>query len=199
MRRLVLCLLVLAAVPLPPAAGAAPRPYLQDRAGDANGLNSQRLRLPLPESSTPPASLARADILSVTLTTVYRGTGRARRPNGLQVTMRLAEAPADGVMYTWSTAWRGTCDGHRSTLTGYLVMDGALSTATATCESADGTSSNDVLHDAQVDAVARTVTWRTRPTMPRGSGVVSMSADTSVFIVGVYDEASADGSWTYGR
>jgi len=200
-RRLVTCLLApLALVAAAfPSQAAPPRPYLSDVTGDANGVNSQKVSLPLPQTSTAPASVGRADIVSVTLSTLYRGSGRSKRANGLQITMRLAEAPADGVTYEWSTDWRGTCDGLRSTLSGYLLIAREVTTGSATCTSADGSSSNDVLLDVQVDPVARTVTWRTRPTMPRGARVESMTASTSVFVAGVYDEAWAAGAWSYGR
>jgi hypothetical protein len=81
----------------------------------------------------------------------------------------------------------------------YVLLDRQLSTGSATCQSPDGASSNDVLQDFSVDPAARTVTWRTRATMPRGAAVTSVVADTCVFVIGVFDTAHADGYWVYGR
>jgi hypothetical protein len=198
-RRLVpaLALCLAAAVALPSEADS--RPYLRDPAGDANFLNDEKVGLPVPSTSTAPASLAQADITAVTLTTLYRGSGRQRRPAGTQVTMHLAGAPADGVEYEVVADWRGTCDGLRSSLSMYVLLDKQATIGSATCQSEDGASSNDVLQDYAVDPTARTVSWRTRATMPPGARVVSVAADTCVFTVGVYDDARTDGSWTYGR
>lgn len=183
----------------PAEAVSPPRPYLVDLVGDANGANDQGFELPLPETGTAPASWGRADIQSVSLKTVWQGTGKSRKPNGLLVTMTLAEPPADGVIYEATLQWSGTCDGLRSELQVYYQLVDQLSNGVAKCQvPGNSNRSNDVLADLQVDARARTVSWRTRATIPRGAEVWAMTADTSVAFFGQLDKAAADGTWTYG-
>ena len=77
-------------------AGAATRPQVTDPIGDANGLNSQSIGLPVPSQATSPASVKGSDITSLALVTGYRKVGSRKVPRSVSLVLTLADTPAAG-------------------------------------------------------------------------------------------------------
>jgi len=180
---------------------AAPKPQLTDLAGDANGVNGQALGLPVPGVATAPASHAGADILSVTLATVWKKVGTRKRANGFSITLQLAAAPAEGTTYNISADVPGTCDGSGTHLTIGSWRNPLVENHFANCDSPGedptGTGTS-VEADYAEDAAKHTITWTIAAGMAKGAKVLNVTAASSVFVLGVFDEASGSKPFTYG-
>ena len=188
------------AVALCSGAQAAPAPQLTDPTGDANGVNSQSIGLPLPSQSAP-VGVAAADIVSAAFTTTYAKVGRKQVPRGVRITLTTAAAPQENTVYNVSAVVASTCDGKDGTelsASFQLVSGGAVSSF-VNCGPRGSTSTTDIaMGEGVVDASARTVTWQVDGSYLRPGAVLSsISADTSVFVVGVYDDATSAGTYTY--
>ena len=181
-------------------APAAPAPHVIDLAGDANGANGQAQGLPVPGTATAPASVGAADIVSVTLATVWRKVGSKKIANGFTVTMQLSEPPAQGIDYAVLAQVPSTCDGQRTHLSlNYLDHFGASDSHVASCTDwSVGGAKTDMLLDVRADAAKKTVTWTLSKGLAKGAKVTSIKADTSVSAVGFFDEASGGKAFTYG-
>lgn len=88
-------LLAAVAVALAAPAEARGRLTFTDPAGDANSVNGQQFADTTVPSASAPATVAAADIVSVTLEDLKAG----RRVVGLRAVLTLAEAPREGVLY----------------------------------------------------------------------------------------------------
>jgi len=202
MRRTPLALAAAAVCALVLPAHAAPAPQLVDAVGDANGVNGQSIGLPLPGQSTSPASYGAADVVSVRMATVFKKVGRAKVAKGFTVTLQLADAPAQGVTYLVHAQVPSTCDGTNSDLTLNYLDYTATGANYADCQDpADTTGENktDLMVDVVADASKHTITW-TLDKLPKvGAKVGGVTANTSVFVLGVFDEAEGAGTFTYGK
>jgi hypothetical protein len=179
---------------------AAPKPQLTDLVGDANGVNGQATGAPVPGVATAPADLAGADIVSVTMATVWKRIGSRKVPNGFSITMQLAGAPAELTTYNVSANVPGTCDGSNTQLTIGTWRNPAVEDHFANCgDPEDPTgASTDVEADYAEDAAKHTITWTIAKGMKKGDKVVGLTASSSVFVLGVFDEASGAKPFTYG-
>lgn len=184
------------AVPSP----AAPAPQVTDLAGDANGVNSQSLGLPLPGTATAPASNGAADIVSVTFATAWKKLGSVKVPNGVTVTMTLSGAPAEGTAYAVHAVVPKTCDGEHTDLSLSYLEYGLTRANYAQCHDASEVDGDvtEMLVEVTTDAARKTITWRLSKGIQKGAKVDSITADTSVFVLGVYDEATGSRAYTYG-
>jgi hypothetical protein len=190
---------VLGALTLPAEAARAPRPQIVDPVGDANGVNGQAFGLPVPSVSTP-VDATMADILSVRFSTVFKKVGRKRVPKGMQVVMTLADAPQTGFYYAVSATVPKTCDGAGTTLALAHLDEKVTHVDTVSCEDTSNVGSTTNLGtDVVVDAAAHTVTWTFDPGLPVGTRFTDITADTSAFVVGVYDDAASATPYVYGR
>ena len=185
-----------------PARAGAPAAQLTDQLGDANGANSQSIGLPVPGQSTSPASYGAADIVSVKLATVFKQVGRKKVPNGFTVTLQLSDAPATGVTYIVNAQVPSTCDGTNTSLSLNYLTYSAFGTSYADCQDSSdvsGASTTAMQLQVATDAAKHTITW-TLDKLPKvGAKVTEVSANTSVFVVGVFDEAAGTGTFTYGK
>lgn len=185
-----------AALSLPASAAA---PQLTDPTGDANGVNSQSIGLPLPSQSAP-VGVAAADIVSTAFTTTYKKVGRKQVPHGLRIVLTLAAAPQENTVYGVTATVPDGCDGKGGTdlSASYQLIAGVVS-GFVNCGPHGSADTTDIaMGDAVVDAAKRTVTWDVYgDTLKPGSVFEEIAADTSVFVVGVFDEAKGDASYTY--
>ena len=180
-------------------ASAAGGPQLTDPTGDANGVNSQSIGLPVP-SQTTPAGVAAADIVSTSFTTTYKKVGKKQVPNGLRIVLTLAAAPQENTVYGVTATVPDGCDGKAGTdlSASYQLIAGVVS-AFVTCGPHGSAETTDIaMGDAVVDAAKKTITWDVSgDTLEPGSVFEEIAADTSVFVVGVFDEAKGDATYTY--
>ena len=176
-------------------AGAATRPglHISDAVGDANGLNGQNFNAPVPSQSTTPASVAGADITRIDLVTRFVGTGKHRKADGFDVTLKLAGKLQQGTVITVTMDSSRPC-GHSNT-----IQLGYGTSKLAVCQSPPGSTTNDNIgsYDASTDLT--TITWSIGPVFKPGTTITNIYASTSVFVFGVFDEAKSSGVFTYGK
>lgn len=204
MRRCALVVLTVAgllAVTVPSRA-IEPAAQLIDATGDANGINGQRFGIPVPSTSTSPASDGASDIVSVRFATVFKKGGNRSVPIAFTVTMTLAAAPRTGVLYGVRARVPKTCDGAGTDL--YLDYEDLGSTPVDSVSCSDpaavGGASNDVAGGAAfVDAANHTITWTVDAGLKPGAVVDSLAADTSAFVLGLIDEATTTRTYVYGK
>jgi len=176
-------------------AGAATKPglHITDAVGDANGINGQGFGAPVPSQSTSPASVAGTDITRIDLVTRFVGKGKHRKADGFDVILKLAGKLQQGtvITVTMDTSW--PC-GDSS-----IIQLGYGTSKLAVCQSAPGSTTNDTIgsYDASTDLT--TITWSIEPVFKPGTTITNIYASTSVFVLGVFDEASSSKVFTYGR
>jgi hypothetical protein len=189
---------VLGALALPSEAAPAPKPQIVDTVGDANGLNGQAIGLPLPSVATP-AGASMADIQSVRWSTVFKKVGRKRVARGMQVVLTLADAPQTGFYYSVGATVPATCDGAGTALVLTHVDEKASRVDTVSCQDNATASSTNLGSDVVVDAAAHTITWTFDAGLKVGTRFTDLTAATSAFVVGVYDDAATATPYVYGR
>ena len=180
---------VLAAHP----SSAAAKPFtITDPTGDANGLNSQGgFPLPVPNQSTP-ADLSGADITKVELATVFKKVGKKQVANGFDVTLRLAAPLQQGVLYTITMNTSRPCGDSSVIQLGY-----STESKLATCQAGSGTAAN--IGTWAVAPDQKSITWQLDNLFKAGTKIDTIRAWSSVFVLGVFDEATTDNVFTYGK
>ena len=197
-----LALAAAAACALVLPAHAAPAAQLTDVTGDANLVNGQAVGLPVPGQATSPASVGAADVVSVRMATVFKKIGRVKVAKGFTVTLQLADAPTNGVLYSVHAQVPASCDGTNTDLSLAYLEYGATRSNYAYCQDpsdATGANETDLLIDVHADTAKRTVTWTLDKLPKSGVKVTAVTANTSVFVLGVFDEAEGTGTFTYGK
>jgi hypothetical protein len=194
-RRLALVVAAAAAVTLThPAGAAAPKSgdlHITDPSGDANGVNNQGFGLPVPSESTSPATVSGADITSIDLKTLWVGKGKKRKAQGFFVILKLAAPLQKGVLITATMQTSVPC-GDTST-----IQLGYGTEALTICQGT-GTSST-TIGSSEISDDGKTVTWQIDPIFKPGATVTNIDATTSVFVLGVFDDAASSGVFHYGR
>ena len=172
--------------------GAATKPFhVADAAGDANGLNSQSIGLPVPSTSTGGAEVKGADILGLDITNQFRGSGKTRKPAGFKVVLHLAAPLQAGTVLTVTMNTSVPC-GPSST-----IQLGAGTTNLAICQSEEpGGESTDI---GTTQVVGNDVVWDLVNVFKAGTKIDTIAASSSVFVLGVFDEASTEAVFTYGK
>jgi hypothetical protein len=199
MRTTVLIAALATSLALPATAlGATPPPQVVDPVGDANGINGQAMGLPLPSTVTP-ADVAVTDIVSVRFTTVYKTVGRTRVPKRTQVVLQLADAPQDGVDYQVLATVPATCDGTGTRIQLTHLVQGPNRLDTASCLDDSTLTSSNLGAEVVVDTTRHTITWTFDAGMRRGQRMTDLSASTSAFVLGVFDEATSSTPYVFGR
>lgn len=69
----------------------------------------------------------------------------------------------------------------------------------AICQSAAGSTTNDTVGDWETSGDRTTITWHIAPIFKPGVKISKIYASTSVFVLGVFDEATSQGVFTYGQ
>ncbi len=174
-----------------PAGAASKKFHIADAAGDANGVNGQGVGLPIPGTSTGPAQVAGADILGIDVTNRFKGSGKTRKPAGFDVVLHLAAPLQQGTVLTVTMNTSVPC-GDTST-----IQLGAGTSSLAICQSSDPSKAGATVGSTEV--VGNDVHWTIDNLFKAGTKVDSFYASTSVFVLGVFDEASGDGVFTYGK
>jgi len=196
-RRLALAVAAAAVVTLThPAGAAAPKSgdlHVTDPTGDANGANSQGFGLPLPSTSTSPASVAGADITSLDLKTLWVGKGKKRKAQGFFVIMKLAAPLQKGVLITVTMTTSMSCGDSNTIQLGYGTE------ALAVCQSSGTSTSNNTIGSSDISSDGKTVTWQIDPVVRPGTTITDLYASTSVFVLGVFDESQSSGVFHYGK
>lgn len=176
-------------------AGAATKPglHIADTVGDANGLNGQDFGAPLPSTSTSPASVAGADITGVDLVTRFVGRGKHRKADSFDVVMKLAGPLQKGVQITVTMTTSTPCGDSNTIQLGYGTSKLAV------CQGPAGSTTTSTIgsYDASTDLT--TITWNVAPPFKAGTTITNFYASTSVFVFGVFDEASSSKVFTYGK
>jgi hypothetical protein len=201
MRRpsLLLVALAAAAALTHTAAAAAPAGlHVTDPTGDANGVNSQVLGLPLPSTSTTPASVKGADITGMDVVTLFKGTGKARKAAGFTLTVRFAGPVQQGVNVTVTADTSSPCGESSRLQFGYQDL-GPSKTDLAVCQSAAPGGASTTVGATEVAADATSITWTVDNLFKPGTTLSPIEARTSVFVLGVFDEATTDKTFTYGK
>lgn len=200
MRRTALALAAAATVFAGQSAHAAAKPLvLTDLTGDANGVNSQAIGLPLPSTSTAAASLKGADIVSLTLSNVFKGKGRQAKPAGMTVTLKLNGAIQEGVNFVVTMDTSTPCGASNTMQFGYSSTP-ALDTSLANCQSSEpGADDAVTVGSTSVDAANGVITWTVDGgTLTKGAKVTDIQASSTVFVLGVFDDLLSDKTFTYG-
>ena len=194
-RRLSLAVAALAVAALahPAAAARSGALHVTDPTGDANGINGQSAGLPAPSVSTSPASLSGADITKIDFVTSFVRNHKTRRAVGFDVVMKLAAPLQKGVLITVTMDSSVPC-GDTSTI--QLAYG---TSALAVCQSAAGSTTNDTVGDWEASGDRTTITWHIAPIFKPGVKISNIYASTSVFVFGVFDEATSQGVFTYGK
>ena len=173
---------------------AAAKPFtVTDAIGDANGVNSQSLGLPVPSTSTP-ADVSGADITKIEFVNYFKGTGKARKPMGFDVTLRLAAPLQQGVLVTVTMETSRPCGESSTIQLGY-----SASSKLAICQSADPGGTSTDIGSWEVSSDGKSITWSIQAVLKPGTKIDTINATTSVFVLGVFDEATSDDVFTYGR
>jgi hypothetical protein len=199
MRRTPAVLLSLVAASLlahPAGAATAPGLHVPDLVGDANGVNSQGLELPLPATSTP-ANVKGLDIAGFDVVNLYKGKGKTRKPAGFTFRLRFAGPLQDGVNVTVTMDTSAPC-GESSTIQLGYQKTPALTNALAICQSADPSGSSTTVGATEVAADGMSITWTMDKVLPARTQITSFSASTSVFVLGVFDDLNSDRTFVYG-
>jgi hypothetical protein len=192
LRRLALVVATAGALVAALPAGAATKTFvITDQAGDANGTNGQELGLPVPSESTSPASVAGADITKITLATDFAGKGKARKAMGFHVLLSLAGPLQKGTIVTVTMDTSMPC-GPSST-----IQLGYGTSSLAVCQT--GGTTNDDIGSYEISADQKTIRWDIAPILKPGTTISNFYASTSVFVFGVFDEATSDKVFTYGK
>lgn len=195
-RRLSLAVAALAVAALahPAAAAKSGALHVIDPAGDANGINGQGFGISAPSVSTSPASLSGADITKIDLVTNFVRKHKTRHAVGFDVVLKLAAPLQKGVLITVTMDTSVPC-GDTSTI--QLAYG---TSALAVCQTPAGSStSNDTIGDWEASDDGTTITWHIAPIFKPGVKISNIYASTSVFVLGVFDEASSQGVFTYGK
>lgn len=176
-------------------AGAATKPglHITDPVGDANGVNSQGFGAPVPSHSTSPASVAGADVTKLDLVTHFVGTGKKRKAQGFDVVLKLAGALQQGTIVTVTMDSSAPC-GDSST-----IQLGYGTSSLAVCQGAAGSTTTTTIGSYDISADRTTITWSIDPVFKPGTKLSNIYAFTSVFVLGVFDEASSPAVFTYGK
>ena len=177
-----------------PAGAAAPKPglHVSDPAGDANGLNGQGFGAPIPSRSTSPATVSGADITGIDFRTVWVGKGKKRKPFGFDVTMKLAAPLQKGVTIVMTMETSVPC-GETN-----VIQVGYGTSSLAVCQTNGGTANDDIgTWSASADGTS--ITWSIDPVVKAGTTITNIAASTTVFVLGVFDEASSTGVFRYGK
>jgi len=194
--RLALCAAAAAAIALGlPAGAAAPKPglHISDPVGDANGINDQGTGLPVPSASTSPASLSGADITSIDLRTEFVGKGKRRTTSGFDVTLKLNAPLQKGVLITVTMNSSASCGGSN------VIQLGYGTSSLAVCQGPSGSTTETKVGSYAASADGKSVTWFIGPIFKPGTKITNVAASTSVFVLGVFDEAASNGIFTYGK
>jgi hypothetical protein len=176
-----------------PSGAAARRFHIADATGDANGINGQGIGLPLPSTATGPAELAGADITGIDLVNRFRGAGKARKASGFDVTLHLAAPLQQGTVITVTMVTSAPC-GDSST-----IQLGAGTSALAICQSSKTGSAGATIGSTEVSADKKSILWSIDNLFKAGTKITSFYASSSVFVLGVFDEAASDATFTYGK
>ena len=198
MRRTAVCAALAATTVLAhPGQAATTGLSFTDPLGDANGVNDQAFGLPVPSTSTP-ADLASADITKVAFQTLYNK--RTRKPSAIQVTVTLAAAPDKTTDYNINATVPDGCDGGSGTALNlqYEAAGGLSPSTVVNCNGKATTGTAIGLGPAVVDAAKHTITWTVDGTGFKPKGTVdSITVQSTVFVVGIYDSATADRTYRY--
>ena len=199
MRRTALALAAAATVFAGQSAHAAAKPLvLADLTGDANGVNSQAIGLPLPPTSTAAASVKGADIVSLTLTNVFKGKGKLAKPAGMTVTLKLNGAIQQGVNFVVTMDTSTPCGPSSTIQLGYEDAP-LLNNGLAICQSADAGGDSATIGSTSVDAEKGVITWTIDGSvLSKGTKVSGIEASSTVFVLGVFDDLISDKVFTYG-
>jgi hypothetical protein len=176
-----------------PSMAATKRFAVTDATGDANGVNSQSLGLPLPSTSTP-ADVSGADITKIEFVNVFKGTGKNRKANGFDVTLRLAAPMQAGTLITLTMNTSRPCGESSTIQLGY-----SQTSSLAICQSATPGGTSTDIGSWQLSSDSKSVTWSIQNIFKPGTKIDAIAATTSVFVVGVFDEATTDAVFSYGQ
>ena len=192
-RRLALVFAAGALVAALPAGAAHAKPglHITDPTGDANGLNGQDVGLPVPSESTAPADVSGDDITKIDLVTDFIGKGKKRKAAGWHVSLTLAAPLQKGTLITVTMDSSAPC-GPSST-----IQLGYGTSSLAVCQT--GGTTNDTIGSYEASADGKTITWYLDPVFKPGTTISNIYASTSVFVFGVFDEATSQGIFTYGK
>jgi hypothetical protein len=203
MRRSVIALLFVPVLLMATPSSAASRGELhaKEMSGDANGLNSQGIGLPIPATATPPVSLAGADITRLDVVTRYRTVKGKRIPRATVVTLSLAGPVQAGVNFviTANVGGGGTCDDTNKRIQlGYQVVGSQYESALAICQTPSATNSETIGY-LEVDAAKGKISWVLEMGQKPGHTLTDFAVSSTVFVAGVFDEFNPRGTFTYAR
>jgi hypothetical protein len=186
-----------------PAHASGPKPQITDETGDANGVNSQGLKLGIePQQRTEPVNVPGADITSVLFTTTFvnkKSHGKkVRTPNGFTVTLTLAAAPTTDIEYRVSGA-AANCS---SVFFEYNTAPGATVTSDARCPGS--TPLQDTNYVVSGSANGQKITWVVPDGVFRNGTVFSsLTAQTRTVAVRLtapqIDYATSAATYTVGK
>lgn len=200
MRRPLLAALTIAGLLLAahPSGAAATHAGLlvKDANGDANGVNGQGFFSAGGGVSSNPASFKAADIVSLRFATSFHKVGRFEVADGTVITMKVSGPIGPGVNYGVTATLSSPCYGDSTTIQlGYEDLYASKS-ALAICQASGGTSPS--VGGVTVDHENRTITWTIDAKLKPGGKITDISATSSVFVVGVFDELTTDKAYVYG-
>lgn len=153
-----------------PASAATPKPQVTDATGDANGVNGQGVATGGPSFSSP-ASVAGADVVSVTFATTFKKVGTKKVPTGFTVALKLAAAPMSKVIYR-VTAVSSQC-------TDLFFEYVAAGSTVVRCPASDPTKPDTEYKVPAAKVTGSTITWRIPATaIPVGSTFTNLSGTT---------------------
>jgi hypothetical protein len=175
-----------------PSSAATKRFHIADPVGDANGVNGQGIGPGVPSRSTAPADLAGADITGIDLVNRFKGVGRARKPSGFDVTLRLAAPLQTGTVITVTMDTSVPCGGSSR------IQLGAGTSSLAICQSSKTGSAGATIGTTEVSPDRKSITWSIDNLFRSGTRISGFYASSSVFVLGVFDEAASDATFTYG-
>lgn len=202
MRRFVIALLAFPLLLLATPSGAASRGELhkKDLTGDANGLNGQAIGLPVPATSTAPASVASADIVALDVVTKYKTVKGKRVPRATAVTLSLAGPVPTGAQFVITASLSAPCDDKNKRIQLGYGDSVAIQTGLAICSNPDSTGNSETIGYVDVvDKPKGKITWILEMGQKPGNTMTNFDVSSTVFVVGVFDEFRPKGTFTYAR
>lgn len=176
---------------------------MKDVKGDANAINGQGIELlPGPGTSTAPASVAGADLVSLDVTTRTKTIKGKKVAQGITITLTLGGPVQQGVNYGGTLISSVPCDENNSHTiqVGYEDLK-EQQTALVDCQKPTGSGSATATESVgytNVDAAAGKITWVIdQVPMRRGLALSNFQLTSSVFVLGVFDEFYPAGRFTY--
>ena len=172
--------------------------HAKDLVGDANGINGQGFNQGLGGMSTSPASIAGADIARLDVTTRFKTVKGKRQPKATVVTLSLSGPVQTGVNFVITANSSHTCDGTSKRIQLGYQNQGVQTLRLAICQKSGGTNSETIGFVEENPAKGK-ISWVLDMGQKPGHTLTGFDVSSTAFVLGVFDQLSPTGTFTFAR